>query len=104
MWNKLTETAAPCQPFVVRTGRYVEVCLDASLSEVLYQCLSTEILFAAATQVEIVYLLVEFVGTGENAVIGGLDIQSEDGATKGSHPCELIHVVQYKIKGLVSSP
>ena len=49
-------------------------------------------------------LFVQFVGFGEYAIIGRLDIEVEDGTTEGSEVRELIEVRQHHIEGLVTTP
>ena len=89
---------------MVGTWRHIEVGIDASIAQVLDKCLGSEVLLGTTAQVQVVYLLVELIGTREHTVVGSIHIESEDGSAKRTHVRELIHVIQHNVEGLVTSP
>ena len=104
MGEEVAEAAAPGEPFVVGAGRDVEVCLDAGVAQVANQSFCAEVLLAAGAEIEVVDFLVEFIGACEDAIVGRSDIEVEDCSAESSHPCELIHIVQHDVEGLVTTP
>ena len=50
------------------------------------------------------YLFVESICICKDAVVGGLHVETEYGAAEGTHPCELVKVLQHDVEGLVTSP
>ena len=107
MGDELAETSAPGKPFVVGACRFVIVGVDTHVVEALDEFLGAEHLvhaFRATHHEEIVNLLVELVGIGEHAIVGSLRVETEDGATESAHIREEVHVLQYKVEGLVSAP
>lgn len=88
---------------MMRTGRDVEVGLDTIVTQTLDQSFRAEVLLAAAAEIQVMNPLVELVRSGKHPMVCRLHVQSEDGTAEGTHPCELIHVVQDKVEGLVSS-
>ena len=104
---ELTETATPRQPLMVSTCGLIVVSIDAQRLEVVHRLLGLEHLvhaFGTAHHKEIVDFLVKFVGTRKNAVVGRIDIQTEDGTAEGTDVREFVHIVQYYIEGLVPAP
>ena len=49
-------------------------------------------------------LLVELISIGEHTVVGRLEVEAEDSTAEGTQPCELIHVVEHDVEGLVTTP
>ena len=95
MWDELFQATSPGEPLVVSTCRLVIVGVDAQSLEVVDEFLCAEHLihsFRAAHHEEVVNLLVELVGTGEDTVVGCFGVKTEDGTAEGSHVGELVHV------------
>ena len=81
--------------------------VDAHLVEILHHLLRTEHLVHALCSTahqEVVDLLVERLGIGEHTVVGGLQVEAEDGTAEGSHIGELVEVGEYDVEGLVATP
>ena len=55
-------------------------------------------------QEEIMYLLVEFIGTGKYTVVALRHIESEDGSTESAHVGELVHIGEHYIESLMPAP
>ena len=104
MWDEIPEASTPRKPLMMGAGRDVEVGFDARITQRIDQSLSTEVLFRTATQVQVMHLFVELIGTGEDSVVGRLDIQTEDGSAEGTHVGELVHIGQHNIERLVTTP
>ena len=58
-WQELVEGASPCEPFVVCALTDVIVDIDASLSEVVGERASAEVLFAATAEEKRMHTSVE---------------------------------------------
>lgn len=87
--------------------RLIVVGLDTHGVELVDKFLGAEHLvhtLGANHHEEAVDFLVELIGAGKDAIVGGLQVEAEDGTTKGSHVRELVQVVQHDIEGLVTTP
>ena len=102
--QEIAETTAPSQPFVMGAWRDVKIGFDTTIAQALDQCFGAEILLRPTTQIEVVHLLVELIRTGEDSIIGGLYVKSEDGSAEGTHVGELVHVGQHHVESLVTTP
>ena len=97
------ETATPGQEFMSRAFRLLALDLDAHFLQALHDITTLDEVLRTPVHIHVVDLLVELLGIGEHTVIGSLQIQSEDSTTEGTQPCELIHIVEHDIEGLVST-
>ena len=107
MGDELVETAAPGEPLMGGTCRLGVVGVDTHLVEVLHHFLRAEHLVHAlgsAAHQEVVDLLVELLGIGEHTIVGGLQVEAEDGTTEGSHVGELVEVGEHHVERLVTTP
>ena len=49
-------------------------------------------------------LLVEGGSISKDTIVGGLHVESEDGAAESAHPGKLVEVLQYDVEGLMTAP
>ena len=84
--------------------RFVCFDFDAEVTQALNEVGTLDEVVAAPVHVEVVYLLVEVVCFCKLSVVGSLYVKSEDGSTKGAHPCELVHVIHDDVESLVTTP
>ena len=107
MRDELVEATAPGKPLMGGAGGLGVLDVDAHLVEVLYHLLCAEHLIHAlgsAAHQEVVDLLVERLGIGEHTIVGGLQVEAEDGTTEGSDVGELVEVGEHYVERLVTTP
>ena len=107
MGDELVEAATPGEPLVGGACGLGVVGIDAHGIQALYHLLRAEHLvhaFCSTAHQEVVDLLVERLGVGEHTVVGGLQVEAEDGTAEGSHIGELVEVGEHDVEGLVATP
>lgn len=102
--NELMESATPGQELMAGASRLAAVHLDTHLAQLLHDVTALDEVVGTPVHVHIMYLLVELISIGENAVVGGLHVEAEDGAAEGSEPSELIEILKHNVERLVTTP
>lgn len=98
------KAATPSEELMACTLGYGTVDLDAQFAETIDNRLTLNKVFRTPIHVHIVNLLVEFVGIGEDTIIGGLHIKSKDSTAKRAKPGKLVEILQHDIESLVTTP
>ena len=104
MRNEFLETSAPGEPLMMSAWRNINIKLDAQILQLLRHLLRAEVLFRTAAHEHIVYLTVELLCIGKDAVEAGLDIHTEKCTAEGSQGRELIQVRQHGVESLATAP
>ena len=104
MRNELMEAATPGEELMTCALRDRRVNLDAKLTETVNDRLTVDEVVRTPVHIHIVHLLVELIGIGEYAIVGGLHIQAEDSTAEGTDPSELIQIGQSHVEGLMTTP
>lgn len=104
MGDELVKAATPGEELMACAGGLGGLDFDAALAEAVDKLLALDEVVGAPVHVEIVNLLVELGGVGEDSVVGSVHIETEDGAAEGTHPREFVEVLQNNVEGLVASP
>ena len=104
VWDELMEAATPSEELMACTLGYRTVDLDAQFAETIDNRLTFNEVFRAPIHVHIVNLLVELVSIGENTIVGGLHIKTEDGTAERAEPGKLVEILQYNVESLVTTP
>ena len=104
MGDELMKSTTPGEELVAGALRDRGVDLDAHLTETVDNRLAIDEVVGTPVHVHVVNLLVEVVGIGEDTIIGGLHVETEDGAAEGAEPSELVEVLKNDIEGLVTTP
>ena len=86
------------------TLRDRRVYLNAEAAQTVDDGLALDEVLRAPVHIEVVNLLIELVGIGKDTVVGGLHVETEDSTAERTHPSELIEILQYHVKGLVTTP
>ena len=104
MGNEFVETATPGQELMTGALGDGGIYLDAKLTQTVDDGLTLDEVVGTPVHIHIMYLLVELVGIGKDAVVGGLHVEAEDGAAEGSEPGKLVEVLENDVEGLVATP
>jgi hypothetical protein len=104
VWDELMEAATPSEELMSCTLGYRTVDLDTQFAETVNNRLTLDEIFRAPIHVHIVNLLVELVSIGENTIVGGLHIKTEDGTAERAKPGKLVEILQYDVESLVTTP
>lgn len=78
VWNKLFQTASPCEPFVSGALRFIISHVDAQFTERLHQLLRAHLFVRAAAEKEIMHFLVELTCIGKHTVEACFHVQPEN--------------------------
>ena len=78
VWNKLFQTASPCEPFVAGALRFIISHVDAQFAERLHQLLRAHLFVRAAAEEEIMHFLVELTCIGKHTVEARFHVQPEN--------------------------
>ena len=98
------ESTTPCKELMTCTLRYRRVDLDAELTQAVNYWLALDKVLATPVHIEIMNLFIELIGIGKHAIVGCLDIESEDSTAEGTHPSKLVEVLEHNVECLMTAP
>ena len=104
VWNKLFQTASPCEPFVAGALRFIISHVDAQFAERLHQLLRAHLFVRAAAEEEIMHFLVELTCIGKHTVEARFHVQPENRPAEPANVGEHVETRQRCLERLVSSP
>lgn len=104
MRNEFLQASAPGEPLVMSAWRYIDIELDAQVLQLLRHLLGAKVLLRTTAHKHILDLAVELIGIGKHAIEAGLHVHAKERTTEGTEGRELIHIVQYGIESLASTP
>ena len=104
MRNELVETTTPGQELMTSTLRNRRINLDTKATQAVNDGLTLDKVLRTPVHIHVVNLLIELISIGKDTIVSSLHIQTKDSTAEGTNPSKLIHVIEYDIEGLVTTP
>lgn len=103
VWNKLFQTASPCEPFVAGALRFIISHVDAQFAERLHQLLRAHLFVRAAAEEEIMTFLLNLPAS-ETHRRARFHVSPENRPAEPANVGEHVETRQRCLERLVSSP